>query len=75
MKEKIEKKKFEVVVEMVEKCSGIVLTRFEYKTLARNYNDAEERALDYYSVNLASIRTENTPFELKTYSSTEIIED
>ena len=75
MKEKIEKKKFEVVVEMVEKCSGIVLTRFEYKTLARNYNDAEERALDYYLVNLASIRTENTPFELKTYSSTEIIED
>ena len=75
MKEKIEKKKFEVVVEMVEKCSGIVLNRFEYETLARNSNDAEERALDYYLVNLVSIRTENTPFELKVYSSTEIMED
>ena len=38
-----------------------------------NYSTGGE--LDYYLVNLASIRTENTPFALKVYSSTEIIED
>lgn len=75
MKEKNEKKKFEVVIEMVEKCSGTVFNRFDYETLARNYNDAEERALDYYLVNLVTVRTENSPFALKVYSSTEIVED
>lgn len=75
MKEKIEKKKFEVTIEMVEKCSGIVMYRFEYKTLARNYKDAEERALDYYLVNLETVKVGNSPFELKVYSSTEIMED
>lgn len=75
MKEKIEKKKFEVTIEMVEKGSGIVMSRFEYKTLARNYNDAEERALDYYLVNLETLKIGNSLFELKVYSSTETVED
>lgn len=74
MKEKIEKKKFKVIIEMVEKFGGIVIDRFEYATLARNYNDAEERALDYYLVN-ATMEIEKSPFELKVYSSTEIAED
>ena len=75
MKEKIEKKKFEVTIEMVEKCSRFVLDRFEYKTLARNYKDAEERALDYYLVNLEGMKIGNSLFELMVYSSTEIAED
>ena len=75
MKEKIEKKKFKVIIEMVEKCGGLVLYRFEYTTLARNYNDAEERALDYYLVNLETVKIVNSPFKLKVYSSTETVED
>ena len=75
MKEKIEKKKFEVTIELVEKCGGLVIDRFEYKTLARNYKDAEERALDYYLVNLETVKVGNSPFELKVYSSTERVED
>ena len=75
MKEKIEKKKFEVTIEMVEKYSGIVMDRFEYKTLARNYKDAEERALDYYLVNSETLKIGNSLFELKVYSSTETVED
>ena len=75
MKEKIEKKKFKVIIEMVEKCGGLVLDRFEYETLARNYKDAEERALDYYLVNSTTLKIKNSLFELKVYSSTEIVED
>ena len=75
MKEKIEKKKFEVTIEMVEKYSGIVMDRFEYKTLARNYKDAEQRALDYYLVNSETLKIGNSLFELKVYSSTETVED
>ena len=75
MKEKIEKKKFEVTIEMVEKCGGLVEDRFEYTTLARNYKDAEERALDYYLVNSETLKIGNSLFELKGYSSTETVED
>lgn len=75
MKEKIEKKKFKVIIEMVEKGSGIVMSRFEYETLAKNYKDAEERALDYYLVNSETLKIGNSLFELKVYSSTEIVED
>lgn len=75
MKEKIEKKKFKVIIEMVEKSSGIVMNIFEYETLAKNYNDAEERALDYYSVNAETMKIGNSLFALNVYSSTEIVED